>query len=182
MKSEIDKYPEFLAAIQNNELVYLFGAGISSALTDNQSCGWWQWIHNGIGYLKDPAVASPLADSMAMDSSTANLIRVVCEVLKQTKAEGTYHYWMRASFESASVTNDDLAATLQKLLIPQDVFATTNYDLLLEKATGLRTLSYEEPDKAFEMLDRRKSDAVLHLHGVYDSVRGVDNIVADQAQ
>ena len=32
------------------------------------------------------------------------------------------------------------------------------------------------------MLDRKKSDAVLHIHGVYDSVHGIDNIVADQVQ
>ena len=37
MKSNLYDYPDFLEAIQNNELVYLFGAGISSALTDNKS-------------------------------------------------------------------------------------------------------------------------------------------------
>lgn len=182
MKSNICDYIEFLNVIQNDELVYLFGAGISSALTDNKSCGWWQWIYNGIGYMKDDSVASDFRQSMNDDSSTTNLISIVGKVLKTTKREGTYHSWMQASFESASVTNVSLASTLKKLLITQDVFATTNYDLLLEQATGLETITYEEPDKAFAMLDRRKSDAVLHLHGVYDSVHNLDNIVADQAQ
>lgn len=75
-----------------------------------------------------------------------------------------------------------IADTLKKLLITQDVLATTNYDLLLEQATGLKTISYEEPDQAFAMIDKRKSDSVLHLHGVYDSAHGIDNIVADQVQ
>lgn len=119
---------------------------------------------------------------MKKDSSTDNLIQIVGDVLTQTKAEGTYHTWMRASFEGASITNTALVETLRKLLLPQDVFATTNYDLLLEKATGLKTVSYEEPQEAFAMLNHRKSDAILHLHGVYDSAKGKDNIVADQAQ
>ena len=182
MKSDITAYPEFLAAIQEDELVYLFGAGISSALTGNHACSWWQWICNGIDYLKDPLAAKELKESMKKDSSADNLIQIVGDVLTQTKAEGTYHTWMRASFEGASITNTALVETLRKLLLPQDVFATTNYDLLLEKATGLKTISYEEPQEAFAMLDHRKSDAILHLHGVYDSAKGKDNIVADQAQ
>lgn len=47
MKSGITAYPEFLAAIQEDELVYLFGARISPALTDNHFCSWWQWTSNG---------------------------------------------------------------------------------------------------------------------------------------
>ena len=71
-----------------------------------------------------------------------------------------------------------LSDTLKKLLLTQDVFATTNYDRLLECATGLSTLSYEEPDKVFCMLDK-KSEAVLHIHGVYDSIHGVDNVYTE---
>lgn len=182
MKSDIAAYPEFLAAVKEDELVYLFGAGISSALTDNHSCSWWQWVNNGIDYLKEPDMVCTLKESMKKDASTDNLIRIAGEVLALNKAEGTYHNWMQTSFESASITNVALAETLRKLLLPQDVFATTNYDLLLEKVAGLKTISYEEPQEAFAMLDRRKSDAILHLHGVYDSRNGKDNIVADQVQ
>lgn len=139
VKSKISDYPEFLGAIQNNELVYLFGSGISSSLSDNQSCSWWQWIVNGIEYMKDTFYADTLNQSMKGDESTDNLIRVVGEVIKSTKADGTYQTWMRDSIEGASVSNHSLATTLKKLLITQDVFATTNYDLLLEQATGLAT-------------------------------------------
>lgn len=132
--------------------------------------------------MKDSTFASNLRKSMDDDSSTDNLIKIVGEVLKTTKSEGSYQGWMQESFETARVTNKALADTLKKLLITQDVLATTNYDLLLEQATGLKTLSYEEPDQAFAMIDKRKSDSVLHLHGVYDSAHGIDNIVADQIQ
>lgn len=182
MKSNIMSYPEFYEAIQNNELVYLFGAGISSSLTDNHSCSWWQWIVNGIEYMKDTGLAAAYKASIEKDGSTGNLVSIVGKVMSATRKDGTYAAWMKNSFETVSITNNVLAGTLKKLLLTQDVFATTNYDRLLECATGLSTLSYEEPDKAFCMLDQKKSEAVLHIHGVYDSVHGVDNIIADQEQ
>ena len=89
---------------------------------------------------------------------------------------------MRQAFESAEITNVNLRNTLQKMLIPQDVFATTNYDTLLEKATGLGSLSYEEPNVAFQMLDQHRSRYILHIHGIYDSTKKKDNIIADEAQ
>ena len=182
MKNNIILFPQFHKAIRNNELVYLFGAGISSALTDDRSCSWWQWIVNGTAKMKDRTLAAAYRNSIMADDSTGNLISVVGKVLSATKADGTYRDWMHESFETQHVTNASLADTLKKLLITRDVFATTNYDLLLEQATGLQALSYEEPDKAFTMIDQKKNDCVLHIHGLYDSARGIDNIVADQAQ
>lgn len=132
--------------------------------------------------MKDSTAGANLRKCMDDDSSTDNLIKIVGEVMKTTKSEGSYHSWMHESFETEKVTNKALADTLKKLIITQDVLTTTNYDLLLEQATGLKTISYEEPDQAFAMIDKRKSDSVLHLHGVYDSVHGIDNIVADQIQ
>ncbi len=181
MKTEIGKYPEFQKAICNDELVYLFGTGISGALTD-QSFGWWKWIVDGIHHLKDSKLAASLETSLEDDSSTDNIIRVVGEVLKNAKADGVYDDWMKKSFETYPIVNHALAETLKKLLLTQDVFVTTNYDRLLEQATGLSSLSYAEPDQAFAMLDRRESRSVLHIHGIYDSSRGLDNIIADEDQ
>ena len=46
MKSNIVDFPELLKDIQHNEIVYFFGAGISSALTNNKACSWQKWIRN----------------------------------------------------------------------------------------------------------------------------------------
>lgn len=181
MKSNIQDFPSFRDAVQSKELVYLFGTGISSALT-GKPYSWWKWIMDGISYIKNRPLAEQYEDSLKADDSTDNMIHVVGLLLKAAKDEGTYHSWMKTSFETNPVSNHPLAETLKKLLLPQDVFATTNYDLLLEQATGLGTLSYEDPDKAFPMLDQKRSSHVLHIHGVYDSVKKIDNIVADQAQ
>lgn len=181
MKSDIRSFPTFINSLKSDALVYLFGTGISASLT-GKSYSWWKWIVDGIHCMKNSALAVAYEDALNKDSSAANMIDIVGKVLTATKADGTYAVWMNTAFESNSITNFPLSGTLKKLLITQDVIATTNYDLLLEQATGLSTLSYEEPDVAFSMLDRHISTHVLHIHGVYDSVNGRDNIVADEAQ
>lgn len=60
-----------------------------------------------------------------------------------------YDSWMQDAFESNQISNKDLVQTLQKLILSQVVFATTNYALLLEKATGVSTVTYENLNIAF---------------------------------
>lgn len=178
MKTDICEYVEFNKAVQSNKLVYLFGTGISAALTGCKY-SWWKWILDGIHHMKDITLAASFEKSLNDDGSAVNMIDVVGKVLAATKADNTYNSWMREAFETNSVTNDALSKTLQKLLLTQDVFATTNYDLLLEQATGLGTLSYENPSKSFLMLEQHISTHILHIHGVYDSVHGIDSIIAE---
>lgn len=52
LKRNIREYDDFCKAIQNEELVFLFGTGISSALT-GKPYSWWKWISDGIDNLKD---------------------------------------------------------------------------------------------------------------------------------
>lgn len=181
MKRDLKQYADFLKAITQDELVYLFGSGISGALSGAR-CGWKNWILDGIGYLENRALAEELTQRIEADSSAQSLTDLAGIVIAAIKRENRYAEWMHASIEAPTVQDQRLADTLKKLLITQDVFATTNYDQLLEKATGLGTLSYDQPDQAFSMLDRRKSAAVLHIHGVYDSMCGVDTIIADRQQ
>jgi hypothetical protein len=110
------------------------------------------------------------------------MIDIVGKVLSATKKDGTYDTWMRESFEANHITNIELANTLKKMLLTQDIFATTNYDLLLEEATGLGMVTYDNPAVAYSMLDRHASTYVIHIHGAYDSNRGIDNIIADNQQ
>ncbi len=181
MKNKPADYSDFYDAIRKDELVYLFGTGISAALT-GKDYSWKKWILDGTEYFADSVSAENIRTSIKRDSSTTNLLKNVATVLEVTKREGTYPKWMQASFEGQEIVNDSLKETLRKLLVTQDVLATTNYDLLLERATGLPALSYEETNQAFLMLDSRRSEAVLHIHGLYDSANRADNIVADGEQ
>lgn len=181
MKYLLSDFNEFNKAIQNEELVFLFGAGISSSLT-GKVYNWKTWIEDGISGIKDNNYAEKLRVELNNDSSTNNLISVVGKVIKATKSDGSYPLWMHNAFEVNQITNKELSNTLKKLMLSQVVFATTNYDLLLEKAAEIGSLSYADPDFAYDMLDKHLSNHVLHLHGIYDSSRDIDNIVADKEQ
>ena len=181
MKRKLLDYNAFSEAIQKEELVFLFGTGISSALT-GKPYSWGKWISDGIDGLKNSAQKSDLKNKLEDQTSANDLVAVVGQVIEAAKADGTYDRWMQDAFESNRISNQDLVETLQKLVLSQVVFATTNYDLLLEKATGLSIATYENPDIVFPMLDRHLSTHILHIHGGYDSAHGIDNIVADQDQ
>ena len=181
MKTELKSFYEFHQAVCNDDFVFMFGTGISAALT-GERYSWYKWISDGISALKDSALSKQLKDELDADSTADNMIAVVGKVLSAAKADGTYASWMHNSFEATTIKNRELVSTLQKLTLFNDVFATTNYDLILERATGLKSISYEQPDQAIEMLKSGQSTAVLHLHGIYDSARGLDNIVADKEQ
>ena len=181
MKTDIHNYSDFLNSVRNDRLVYLFGTGISSALTGKRY-GWRKWIEDGIYGLKNSSEAAVIEDELKADDSTETMIKVVGRVINAAKEDGTYDAWMQTSFETNTIQNPRLAATLKKLTIANDIFATTNYDLLLEQATGLRALSYEQPGEVFTMLECKRSDAVLHIHGIYDSHNDVDSIIGSEEQ
>ena len=98
MKKSIIDYPEFCDALRNNEIVFLFGTGISSSLT-GKLYGWYKWIVDGIDRLKDLEIAQTLKEKLQKDSSTDNMIFVVGEVIRQAKEDGVYDDWMKNSFE-----------------------------------------------------------------------------------
>lgn len=172
---------QFHKAICQNELVYFFGTGISSALT-KQPFSWYKWISDGLQLIKDNALSDYLKKRLDADSSADNLIQIIGEVLAVLKDEGSYEKWMQESFEKKHIEDYGLARTLKKLLILNDFLVTTNYDRLIEEATGAGSLTYKEPDKVFDMLKYKRMKSILHIHGMYDSAHGVDNIIADRSQ
>lgn len=112
MKKDLQSHMEFVDAIKNNELVYIFGTGISSALT-GERYSWWKWICDGIEGLKDVEKAKELKYRLSQDESTDNMIQVVGDLLTEAKSENTYNTWMQAAFENNQLKNTQLAETLR---------------------------------------------------------------------
>ena len=115
MKSDIQLYPDFIKALKENDIVYLFGAGFSTALSGRKYT-WWDWIVDGISRIKDYAIADMLNESLKADNSTDNMVSVVGEVIKILKAEKSYETWMHEAFESAKVTKIKLENILPALV------------------------------------------------------------------
>lgn len=75
---------------------------------------------------------------------------------------------MQDSFETNHVTDYDLAKTIRKLFILNDVIATTNYDRLIEEAADVGSLTYEQPDLVFELLKYKKMKSAPPFELPYD--------------
>ncbi len=171
----------FRTAVEAGDLVWFFGAGISASLT-GRAYSWMQWIRDGISRISDTGIASNLNKALSLDDSADNLVNIVGKVIDRLKIEGSYSDWMNMAFDSVAIVNDSLASTLKRIVIAQDVVATTNYDSLIEQATGLKCYTYQDAGKVYEMLDQKRSSHVLHIHGAYAPKHNIDNIVASQEQ
>ncbi len=183
MKQDLfsDTLKSFRLAIETGNLVWFFGAGISASLT-GKIYSWMQWVQDGISHINNTDLASSLERSLLSDDSADNLVNIVGKVIDCLKTEGGYSDWMNTAFNSAAIVNDALVSTLKKMIVAQDVIATTNYDSLLEQAIGLKCYTYQDAGKVYEMLDNKRSTHILHIHGAYKPESKIDNIIASEEQ
>lgn len=172
------------------QIAFFFGAGISVSLS-NKRYGWEQWVRNGIAFLpveyERQAFYRQLGDTAtAKGNPSADLLTSVLDGVISTlkKTPGLYEAWMHGAFETATVENHALAMTLKKLLTFSDIFVTTNYDALLERATGTTAVSYLYPEIVYPMLQNGQNNYVVHIHGRYSTQEGdtEDSIIATDTQ
>ncbi len=64
-------------------------------------------------------------------------------------------------------------AVLDTIAALPGVLATLNYDNLLEDATGRHAVTWLKADEVQDVLTRRVTDAVLHLHGWFKEPESV---------
>lgn len=174
----------------SERLVFFFGAGISASLA-GISYSWEQWVRDGIILLSDAdqrgAFCKKLGDTSGGKGkpSADTLVSVLEELTNELRQlPGAYEKWMHNAFEALCVNDLALAETLRKLLLFQDFFVTTNYDALLEQATGIKGVSYLHPEIVYPMLDERRNDYVIHIHGRYSTKPhdAEDSIIATDTQ
>lgn len=80
MTADIYNYPDFCRAVQSEPLVYLFGTGISAALT-GQKYSWRKWIADGIHHMKDSALKAFYEKSLN-DDGERMLWRCVLTIMR----------------------------------------------------------------------------------------------------
>ena len=114
--------------------------------------------------------------------SSVELIDAASYLLKCLKDRGQYAAFMEGTIGSLRVSNLELADAFCKIRRAGDLVATTNYDMLIEQATGSAYAAYDRPGEILEIIKESTENKVLHLHGVYDKANAVDNIIADAAQ
>lgn len=154
-----------------NEIAFIFGAGISIALTGT-ALNWQQWLSDGCKMLSDTELLNNL-NSINSNTGIDKLkrieeqIRIAQKIVDKLNQNGKYEQWMSV-IENHEITDNDLALTLKGLSESGILFTTTNYDRFLEKATCLESVtSISSRDLAFSAI--QKKNKIIHLHGYYST-------------
>ncbi len=173
--------------VQNGEALLVIGAGVSAASTSQPVATWRGLLLHGIsraaelGRLSgEPTVFRNLVQS----SELADLLRVADEVTTGLggRAGGEYGRWLRETVGRLEPEQEDLLSAIAESQTP---LATTNYDGLLEGATGLEAATWKQPG-LYQRVIRGHERAILHLHGFWRAPESVvlgsasyGNVVSD---
>lgn len=152
------------------------GAGVSCSLSGS-NVTWYSWLERGLEFIDDE-----LKTQVKENLATGNLLDVAGEIVQYTKANHQYEKWMNTSFSDLTIGDTSFAECFSRLHHLGDVIATTNYDMLLEKATTTETLTYNQPDKILDVIRQDDAPQIIHIHGAYNHAEGIDDIIADNSQ
>jgi len=170
--------------------VIIVGAGVSIGASGNHPCASWTGLlHNGV----DRCVAvrglrKEMADMLhaQIDSGDLDLLLAAAEaVSSKLGAPGDIEYstWLRETAGSLQPLHRETIEALRGLGC---VIATTNYDGLIEKVTGLDPVTWMDRAQVSRVV-RGDDEGVLHLHGFWkkpESVilgaRSYEKVTSDQ--
>lgn len=176
----ITDYPQLTNVLKDSaSITYLCGAGLSMSLGEHNK-SWWHWLQAGKSYLNTDDQKK--FDLRIGSGSAEEMITAAGFLLEKLKNASTYGEFMRQEMLSIHPENKEDISALRLMNRAGDFLATTNYDTSIEQAIGIGTATYSEPDKVLAILKRQTDRKVIHLHGAYIPSRGIDDIIADDAQ
>jgi hypothetical protein len=164
--------------IASGQCIAIIGAGVATHTTDGATCASWQGLLRD-GVSRCEAVASHLPagwservygeiDSGDLDELLSAAEKVARKLGARTGG-GEYARWLRESIGALEPKQRDLIEALASLGV---VLATTNYDSLLERVTGLPPVTWMDGHRVERVL-RGDERAVLHLHGYWERPESV---------
>ena len=173
-------YPQLMKVLASKQkIVYLCGAGASMALC-NHNITWANWILAGKSYL-DASKQIELEKKLGSWSSD-ELINAATFLLEQLKVSDLYESFMNETIGALHPVNAAFKEALKCVWRTGDLIATTNYDITIEESVDARAVSYSKPADILSIIKEKKDNSVIHLHGVYDSLHKLDDIIADNQQ
>ena len=173
-------YPQLIKALETKQrIIYLCGAGASMSLGEHR-LSWTNWIFAGKDYLSSSDCAE--LDRRIGSWSSDELINAATFLLKRLKSEGNYELFMDRTIGSQHPTNTVFSEALRTIWRAGDLISTTNYDLLIEESVNSESVSHSTPAEILSVIRGNSDNKVIHLHGVYDKTKGLDDIIADDPQ
>ena len=175
--SQIDQLQRELAS---GQVVVVVGSGVSVAacgqqLVEGHKVATWRGLlEHGVDRLIEIGVADgdeQLLRSMIRSGKTDFMISAAETITDRFKArsEGTFRGWLADTIGELKIQD---ATLLQDIAALPGLVATLNYDHLLEGATGLPAITWQEANAVQGAL-RGTREAILHLHGEYQKPESV---------
>lgn len=164
-------------AAGGDRLAILCGTGISSALSGNAAESTWSGLlANGLEFLGSLQDESVQAEATAMGAllkgaPSTQLLVACAEWLKLQFGKfppGEYKAWLDRTVGKLQLREGKLEASFAADM----PLLTTNYDLLLEKLTGRRPITWID-ESMMEDFHKSPQDFVFHLHGHYKAPSSV---------
>jgi tetratricopeptide (TPR) repeat protein len=156
--------------LTSGQVVVIVGAGVSVAATGGApTASWTGLLADGVAYcqaLLGPSLPAGWADrrrAQLASGDTEELISAAEDITRRLGGPdgGEFARWLKGSIGTLRASSPQLPAALAELGVP---LATTNYDGLLEAATGRPAVTWRQGALVHEVVCG-DHDAILHLHG-----------------
>lgn len=163
-------------SVSRGELVAVIGTGVSVALTDGKipALTWKGLVRHGFAYgmakgkISDAQanIWKPHLESKDLD----DLLSAAEFVGRRLEAPAgiLYARWLESVFKPVQPENGAMKKGIEALRTAGIPICTLNYDTLLERVTGLPTITVPEKAKVAQWMSR-ELPGILHLHGSWDT-------------
>lgn len=178
--SELD---ELKQNVRGGHCVAIVGTGASVAMSGGHATADWAGLLlAGIKRLQEQGEfnaddANRLSLAIRDGGSSEDLLNAASEIERAFDAvhAGEFERWMRHDVGNIPLKDSRLAESIKALQIP---ILTTNYDDLLEKATGLDRETWLNSAN-FQQIAIGRAEGVGHIHGIWSNK---DSIVLSRRQ
>jgi len=176
----------FQQAVSGSDVVFIVGSGLSATTTGGAPTATWgglirsgadraERLDNSFGMqwrgLVDGLLAYPETDTVIQAAG------MVAGALRRI-GDSAFNQWLSEDIGDLEVRDDSAARALLSYPFP---ILTTNYDTLLETVGGRQSTDWTDV-RGFHEVVTRSSDAIGHLHGLWNNPVSVVLSETDYAQ
>jgi hypothetical protein len=178
---------ELLDRLGARQIVLVVGAGVSKQTSDDPRATWHGLLEDGIEFCRDRGADEDWAEAARNDLSGGNPILAAQRIRDfldpystPARTPGLFAKWLLSSVGQLRVERFDVLTSapqrsslidaLWRLSCP---LITTNYDTLIEDATGAGSVTWRNPALLQMALEGREPRFVVHIHGIWNDAGSV---------
>jgi hypothetical protein len=172
-QANVDAVSEFQSLVATGGVVFVAGSGIARLISGDDVATWKGFLRAAMRYVARRGITLPHtsfeAAEACIERGQADALSALYGEIAAALGPGELERLFRETLGGLPVGRADVARALAALNSP---IATTNFDTLIERATGLETITWDAFEAARDVLSGRIR-GVVHLHGVFNNVKDV---------